>query len=411
MLELRTLARSRGFRPGRSKADTVEILLAVTNPPPPNEPPISSRTRILVGRAHPHPSPQPRASEPAPHVRPAAVRRGRPPKSVPKTKTKAKRATVWERLKAAHARGEIDIPTHEGIPVYMGPSEGEYEKAIKGAWSQAVQAKLMGALSARYPWLCSLTTDSDADPHGLELVWIQDYVVTDSVFRGFLRVAKLPEGAVEFSKAFSLAVGDLPRFRATIERCLANPATRMIAFIIHLNCGSEGHANAIVYDRDRNEVERWEPHGVESLESCDPQRTLDANLAWLFANLFGWKFVRPQESCPVLRGLAQPGVVQGSFHGDAFCFTWSLLYIETRIANPRASSADVSRRLAETAHRSPEFAEMLVRRYAGLVSAAWRDYGQFHTMEREQMVALRAISAMAISALVGKPVPDPPIKI
>jgi hypothetical protein len=260
---------------------------------------------------------------------------------------------------------------------------------------------VLSAFAVRYPWFCPLISTASLDPFGVAL-WLNAVTLS--------RV--MPDGTRQQGWRPALGARSLTRLKDAVDRCLSNPDVKLIGFTLIIGIPGPtprrrcGHSNALIYDRETNAVERWEPAGINTSAACDPGAKLDASLRWLFRHLFGWKYMRPQASCPLYRGARQPGMVQGFFKGDSFCVSWSLLYMETRLSNPGMSGELVSRLLAKVAAGDPRIAESSVRRYAAIVLEAYNDHARFRVSD---LKSLAPVTASSISAVTGKHVPDGPV--
>jgi len=247
------------------------------------------------------------------------------------------------------------------LPLVASDS-ASYDRAVYWKYSAAVQAVLMSRFESTYKHFCALTRVGGGDPQRIRLYW---------------------SNVEDVESGPRLCMEDIEEFVNAVRHCLSKPNVQILGFIMTIRIVHEcGHANAIIYDKQTNTVERWEPHGIYGLAECDPTGMLDKQLEWFFRSLFGWKFERPQASCPRLPNAPQRGKVQGSFQGDMFCFSWSILYLETRLMNPDHTGVQVSKALSILASQDKGTAlsaETIIRRYAFVIKTAWKKYGKHHS--------------------------------
>ena len=188
--------------------------------------------------------------------------------------------------------------------------------AITAIENQGVFNGKLAAMSKIYPWLCPLSRNGSSRSDEVKIRW-DDHL-------------------------HELNLKNPKRFRSLVQACLDDASVRMIAMPMSLTCEDGGHANVLIYDKSTNTVSHWEPQGFKSAKwQCDQSGKMHPALEWFLRSAFGWNYERPQQSCPRIAGI-EPGGLQG---GDSFCFTWAMLYMETRVANPEMSADEVARRL------------------------------------------------------------------
>ena len=109
------------------------------------------------------------------------------------------------------------------------------------------------------------------------------------------------------------------------------------------------HANYLLYDAKKNEIERFEPHGRASTFTG-----IEINRA--FKNLFakyGIKYISQFDFCP-LYGPQKYDRFGDKRSGDppGFCQVWSTYWIAARLANPNVSREKLIKYLIDKNHRS-----------------------------------------------------------
>jgi len=96
----------------------------------------------------------------------------------------------------------------------------------------------------------------------------------------------------------------------------------------------EKHANVLIYDKKRKEMERFEPYGY--LENID-NTNLDKIIKKIFKKEIK-KYYKPLDFCP-FNSFQKLEILEKRKEGDlcGFCNIWVLWYIELRISNPNIS--------------------------------------------------------------------------
>lgn len=131
--------------------------------------------------------------------------------------------------------------------------------------------------------------------------------------------------------------------------CKINKNVQFIMIPLTLYSVPSSHANMLLWDRSKNEVERFEPWGYESWEKYNPKK-LDKALKEYFYNGFGVKYIEPIRFCPTegFQDLQEnekriiKSVTGGTKIG--FCQAWSLWFVHLRLSNPHLSRDEVIRR-------------------------------------------------------------------
>ena len=123
-----------------------------------------------------------------------------------------------------------------------------------------------------------------------------------------------------------------PRFAEEVDQC--DGRFVVSNFGLYSRFG-DGHANALIFDKELRTIERFEPAGKHRGHA-----RLDSTLARLFGKVLpGWKFVGTEHSAPA-RG---PQAIADAF--DGLCVTYSLLYTLLRLLNPDRSPKELSRHM------------------------------------------------------------------
>jgi hypothetical protein len=137
----------------------------------------------------------------------------------------------------------------------------------------------------------------------------------------------------------------LGKFEKLFMDCLEKTDKRFIVSFISYRTPNCGHVNILVYDRELNEIERFEPNGSIFYQDkdCNAQKA-DEILSDYFSKL-GIKYIPPIDFCPNFG-------VQYKYENDSkeereFCVTWSFLYANERLLHPELSRKDIVEKMEE----------------------------------------------------------------
>ncbi len=130
-------------------------------------------------------------------------------------------------------------------------------------------------------------------------------------------------------------------FFTSIVACLAKENKRYGAILMslrHRTCKRrEGaHANVLIYDKETNTVERFDPNG--GWRNKFSASELDRELARHF-KLFNVEYKIPNDFCPAVSFQSLQGKERRFKHG--LCAAWTLWYLDFRLSNPRISDPSV----------------------------------------------------------------------
>jgi hypothetical protein len=103
----------------------------------------------------------------------------------------------------------------------------------------------------------------------------------------------------------------------------------------------ESHANALIYDKEKRELERFEPHGHGYMQF--EQDNLDEALRTFFGvGVRIGTYLPPLLTCPIgLQDDDDDEINPGAKDIGGNCAVWTLYYMEIRLSNPLLSRADV----------------------------------------------------------------------
>lgn len=126
---------------------------------------------------------------------------------------------------------------------------------------------------------------------------------------------------------------------------IANCRHRMVVISVQLlyDPGSK-HANAIVVDKKKRTVEHFEPESTVNPRAGSMSPMVESTLKSLFERITpGYRFIHATEVCPSTMGPQRSMHMQGK--QDRRCFSWSLMYMVTRVADPDMDVRDTWRYL------------------------------------------------------------------
>lgn len=119
-----------------------------------------------------------------------------------------------------------------------------------------------------------------------------------------------------------------------IDECLLHAKERFVFIPLCLQSPVPGstHANALLCDKKKGTVERFEPHGARAYELFKDYHyeSLDEQLAAYFKQEYGLEYIAPITYCPALG----PQSIEHYITESGYCATWSLWYIDMRLSNP-----------------------------------------------------------------------------
>ena len=125
-----------------------------------------------------------------------------------------------------------------------------------------------------------------------------------------------------------------------IDKFLEDNSKEYLIIPLGIELHNGAHANILLYDKNKNELERFEPYGKSFPPSFNYiPKSLDIQLENLFKNYFTdtLKYFKPSDYEPKI-GLQLLDIIENSKEkniGDpgGFCAAWSLWYCEMRITN------------------------------------------------------------------------------
>lgn len=104
--------------------------------------------------------------------------------------------------------------------------------------------------------------------------------------------------------------------------------------VMHL--GLPRHANCLIYDKEKHELERFEPHGAVMYD--EQEQHIDQQIEELFISgsdpIIGGhaRYFSPPDYCPI--GPQALPIEKGDGDPGGFCHWWTVYYMDLRLSNP-----------------------------------------------------------------------------
>jgi hypothetical protein len=132
-----------------------------------------------------------------------------------------------------------------------------------------------------------------------------------------------------------------PKFWTFFKACLDTGARFVVVYMVHEaeEAGLDNHMNLLVYDKEENTFERFEPNGLAMSPAYHVDK-LDAALARAFKRR-GIRYIAPSDFCP------KPAGIQALQHAESkrratpiagdiggWCQSWSTFYADMRLSFP-----------------------------------------------------------------------------
>jgi hypothetical protein len=159
-------------------------------------------------------------------------------------------------------------------------------------------------------------------------------------------------------------------FKTTWDEAMAYNA-RYVVFNLELLHGDviETHANALIYDKEKRELERFEPHGHGYV--MFEQSKLDEAISAFFGDRIG-AYLPPLLTCPIgLQDDDDDEINPGAKDIGGNCAVWTLYYMDVRLSNPLMPRAQVVKAAIDGIKQRGSF-RMFINAYHWHVQRAFR---------------------------------------
>jgi len=136
-------------------------------------------------------------------------------------------------------------------------------------------------------------------------------------------------------------------------------------------CNNLGHANFLMYDRELNEIEHFEPHGGRKLylefrrEEWFGKPELETKLTELFKSIRGVNgrpitYIRASQFCPMKAFQSMQENKEAAYAERGTCKIWSNWYVHFRMSNPSYDRKTLLR-MADAEMKKGGFAKFILR--------------------------------------------------
>jgi len=177
------------------------------------------------------------------------------------------------------------------------------------------------------------------------------------------------------NKMISLSKDDLKNIYTSYERCKKKGHILVIPFVI--GTGNSRHANMIIINYHRNEIERFEPHGQKTgsrhIDSEKIDKDIDKKLVQALNknHKTNFKFVSAVDICPTEKSfqayeqfarrkrVVKKNVVIEDPAG--YCMAWSYFYSFLRIKFPKVSGSELLKKSFDILSTDPDTLRQFIR--------------------------------------------------
>lgn len=157
-------------------------------------------------------------------------------------------------------------------------------------------------------------------------------------------------------------------FDNNINKCMKNNKKRFIIIPLGIELNQGQHANYLIYDKKKNEIERFEPHGAGSPQNFyyNPNlldTILEKRIGYIIKNA---KYVRPSDYLPKI-GFQLFDVYENvSKIGDpgGFCALWAMWYVDMRIKYKEVQRKDLVEFMIQIIKKKNISFKNLIRNYS-----------------------------------------------
>jgi hypothetical protein len=173
---------------------------------------------------------------------------------------------------------------------------------------------------------------------------------------------------------------EFTHFSKKITECVEK-GEKIIIIPLSYNRGKGGHANILIYRRDSNVIEHFEPHGGEYINNTKLQDSIK-KIMLFFTKILNLEFkkkgipqanyIEASQVCPYIKGLQ---TLEGAsilkkqkIEGGGYCAAWSMFFAEVCLKNPNMSSPEVLENIYNyltTKASSNDYLRKVIRGYAG----------------------------------------------
>ena len=146
---------------------------------------------------------------------------------------------------------------------------------------------------------------------------------------------------------------EFTQFSKKITECVEKGEKIIIIPLAYIR-GGGGHANILIYRRDLNVIEHFEPHGGEYIGNTKLQDSVKKimlfftsilNLEFKKKGIPSANYIEASQVCPYIKGLqtleGASNLKKNAIEGGGYCAVWSMFFAEVCLKNPNISSPEV----------------------------------------------------------------------
>lgn len=155
-------------------------------------------------------------------------------------------------------------------------------------------------------------------------------------------------------------------FDNNLQRCIRNKSKKFIIIPVSIEYKNMGHANYILYNKETNEAERFEPHGMYAINYYYNDTLLDSVLSNKFKE-FNITYISPKQYLPRIGFQSIESVDKINRRiGDpkGFCVLWSVFYVDMRITYINISRDKLVQKLIHQIREQKMSFRNLIRNYS-----------------------------------------------
>jgi len=154
--------------------------------------------------------------------------------------------------------------------------------------------------------------------------------------------------------------------------------------------GMSGHANVLIYRKDLNQLEHFEPHGGGFRDDPSKQNSINRVIASLINVVNSYfkkndiqqvKYIDASQVCPYIKGLQTLEIKsilkRKKNEPPGYCAAWSMFFSELCLKNPELSSSEIMNNIYNYLTTKPsaeDYLKKVIRGYAGYIFVTVNKY-------------------------------------
>jgi len=155
-------------------------------------------------------------------------------------------------------------------------------------------------------------------------------------------------------------------FEKLFDNCRNNPDIRFIVIPLGIEMNIGNHANYLIYDGILNEIERFEPYGIDYPYQYDYNDVMLDNILKIKFELLGIKYIAPKDYLPKIGFQYFDARDTKTKIGDSegFCGLWAIFYVDMRLKYPSISRTKLINNLIKSIKQSSYSFKTTIRNYS-----------------------------------------------